>query len=158
MAFEIVRKDELARWGISEENVIIPTRKTKDSAGYDIHIPNKYIAGIVKNEKSRFKIPTGIKCKFPLSKDKLYLQISLKSGFSVKYPFMLTNGIGIIDADYYNNPDNDGHILLSVYNYSDTWVSVPSGTGIAQGIFVNYTTFGERIEEQRVGGFGSTSK
>src|SRR4030066_154492 len=138
MAFEIVRKEELARWGISEENVIIPTRKTKESAGYDIHIPNKYIAGIVKNEKSRFKIPTGIKCKFPLSKDKLYLQISLKSGFSVKYPFMLTNGIGIIDSDYYSIPDN--------------------GIGIAQGIFVNYLTFGERIEEQRVGGFGSTSK
>jgi dUTP pyrophosphatase len=27
---------------------------------------------------------------------------------------MLANGIGIIDSDYYNNPDNEGHIMFAI--------------------------------------------
>jgi len=157
--FEIVRQDELEKWNIKYEDVIIPTRKTQFSAGYDFHIP-KNLDIEIPNEKG-ILIPTGIKCRFPFSKDKLYLQLSLKSGISSKNPIIMRNAPGIIDFDYVDNPDNDGHILISVYNVDGSrvnYTTLKGGTGIAQGIFVSYHTFGENVEEKRVGGFGSTSK
>lgn len=156
--FEVVRQEELENWNLEKEHIIIPTRKTKYSAGYDFHIPLSFdkIGGNYLGKGSSMLVPTGIKCKFPLSKYPLFLQISLKSGFASKNTIMLKNHVGIIDADYYSNPDNDGHILISLYNYGDVTCILEPGKGIAQGIFVEYYTFNEEVSNSRNGGFGST--
>ena len=71
---------------------------------------------------------------------------------------MLANGIGIIDSDYYNNPDNEGHIMFQVINFTNKEVFIPAGERIGQGVFLKYyTTDDDNASGKRVGGFGSTS-
>ena len=71
---------------------------------------------------------------------------------------MLANGIGIIDSDYYNNPDNEGHIMFQVYNFTDTTVDILKGERIGQGMFMKYFKTDDDVASGiRTGGFGSTS-
>ena len=71
---------------------------------------------------------------------------------------MLANGIGIIDSDYYNNPENEGHIMFQVINFTDKEVMINKGERIGQGIFIKYeTTDDDAATGERTGGFGSTS-
>jgi dUTP pyrophosphatase len=71
---------------------------------------------------------------------------------------MLANGIGIIDADYYNNPDNEGHIYFQVLNLSPFDIVLSPGDRIGQGIIKKYELTEDDIAEgERVGGFGSTT-
>ena len=70
---------------------------------------------------------------------------------------MLVNGTGIIDADYYNNEDNEGHILVAFYNLSGESVTIHRGDRIAQGIFCPYlVSSDDRANGVRTGGIGST--
>ena len=74
---------------------------------------------------------------------------------------MLVNNVGIIDADYYNNADNEGHIMVALLNMGSEAVTIPQGERIAQGIFYNYLTVDDddKVEKSvRAGGFGSTGK
>jgi dUTP pyrophosphatase len=71
---------------------------------------------------------------------------------------MMANGVGIIDADYYNNPDNEGHIFLQLFNISPFNLYVKKGEILAQGIVKPYLTFpNDEATGERLGGFGSTS-
>jgi dUTP pyrophosphatase len=75
---------------------------------------------------------------------------------------ILANGIGIIDSDYYNNPDNEGHIMFQVYNIKrplpENTVVLHKGDRIGQGVFVRYgLTDDDMVERVRTGGFGSTT-
>ena len=70
----------------------------------------------------------------------------------------MANGVGIIDADYYNNADNEGHIMVALMNMGTEAVAIPQGERIAQGIFYNYLTVDDddKVEKAvRGGGFGS---
>ena len=70
---------------------------------------------------------------------------------------MLANGVGIIDADYYNNPDNEGEIFLQMFNLSPFNIQIKKGEAIGQGIIKSYlTTEDDAASGQRLGGFGST--
>ncbi len=70
---------------------------------------------------------------------------------------MLGNGVGLIDADYYNNPDNDGHIRVIVFNVSDHELIVKKGERIAQIVFQKFlTTDDNKASGERTGGIGST--
>jgi dUTP pyrophosphatase len=72
---------------------------------------------------------------------------------------MLANGVGIIDADYYNNPDNEGEIFLQMFNLSPFNIQIKKGEAIGQGIIKSYlTTEDDAASGQRLGGFGSTNK
>ncbi|MDC7243177.1 MAG: hypothetical protein PQJ44_04400, partial [Sphaerochaetaceae bacterium] len=65
--------------------------------------------------------------------------------------------VGIIDSDYYNNPDNEGEIMLILYNFGKEPVAINKGERIAQGIFMKYFTVDENETTiKRLGGFGST--
>ena len=87
------------------------------------------------------------------------LYIHIRSSLGIKYNLQLTNGTGIIDADYYNNVDNEGHIMIPVYNYNQTSVSIEKDTRIAQGIFYRYLLASDdKAENIRIGGIGSTGK
>ena len=130
--------------------IVLPRRKTASSAGYDITtaedialLPGKVTL-----------IPTGIKAY--MEQDE-YLGIHMRSGLAVKHGLSLINGQGIIDADYYNNPDNEGHILIAVINHGDETVQMLKGTRIAQGIFYKYLkTDDDSADGIRAGGLGST--
>ena len=71
----------------------------------------------------------------------------------------MANSVGVIDKDYYGNPDNDGHFMFSFFNIKDEDIVIKKGEAIGQGIFQKYLTVDNDVAEgERVGGFGSTSK
>lgn len=141
--FEIVTK-------YKDSDITSPERKTSGSAGYD------FCAAETKTiEANRIAfVSTGIKAFMP--KDEV-LQMYPRSSLSFKKKLMKANGVGIIDSDYYNNPDNEGEIMLILYNFGEDSVTIEKGERIAQGIFMKYFTIDEDENNiKRLGGLGST--
>ena len=100
-------------------------------------------------------VPTGVKCKMPES---CYLQLSIRSSLPYKHWLMMGNGVGIIDADYYNNPDNEGHIYFQIINLLPVPIVIRKGECFGQGILLPYCiTNDDQVEGQRLGGLGSTT-
>ncbi|MDD4600948.1 Deoxyuridine 5'-triphosphate nucleotidohydrolase [bioreactor metagenome] len=134
-----------------ECGVNLPQRKTVYSAGYDIAAAVPIT--LLPNEVTL--VPTGLKAYMESDE---YLGIHIRSGLSIRKKIGLINGEGIIDADYYNNPDNEGHIMVAIINYNDFPVVVEKGERIAQGIFYKYlrADYDEETSTIRQGGFGST--
>lgn len=133
------------------DNIKLPQRATKDSAGYDFYAPLSFAL----SPNSTIKIPTGIRCKM---KSGWVLKCYPRSGLGFKYRLQLNNTVGIIDGDYYNS-DNEGHIFAKLTNANDEKiVNVKSGEGFMQGIFVEYgITYDDEAAGIRNGGFGSTT-
>jgi dUTP pyrophosphatase len=73
---------------------------------------------------------------------------------------MMSNGVGVVDADYYNNDNNEGHIMVPLFNFSQKEARIAKGERVAQGIFQPYlkTSDDAPIDQIRGGGFGSSSK
>lgn len=135
---------------LNNENVSIPVRATKFSAGYDLCSAKAEVL-----EPGDIKIiATGVKVIVGFNE---YLQITMRSGISAK-GLMLTNGVGIIDCDYYNNPDNEGEIFLPIINVGKFPFRIYPGMRLAQGIFKRYyfADHDSYRDETRVGGCGST--
>ena len=112
---------------------------------------------LVKKADTRMTlIPTGVKAK--LEKDQK-LELFIRSSTPLGAYLMMANSVGIIDADYYDNPDNEGHIYFQVINLSPFNIKIKKGEIIGQGIISRYdkTTLDD-ASTTRVGGFGSTSK
>ncbi len=135
-----------------EKEIALPERKTALSAGYDLASAEDCLvkAGAVTI------VTTGLKAY--MQKDE-YLGIHIRSGLSIKNSLSLINGQGIIDADYYNNKDNEGHIMIAFYNHADQDFQIKKGDRIAQGIFYKYLTTDSDAaskKTERTGGFGST--
>lgn len=132
-------------------NYELPKRKTKYSAGYDfIAIEDFEITpGEIK------KVPTGYKAN--MLGDEV-LMIFVRSSMGFKYNVRMCNQVGIIDKDYYNNLDNEGHIFVKLQNEGDKVFSVKKGEAYAQGIFTKFLTCGEDVEMVRTGGIGSTNR
>ena len=87
-----------------------------------------------------------------------YLEISVRSSCPLKYWLILANGVGIIDSDYYNNPDNEGEIFFQIINLSPFPVYLQKGDSIGQGIIKKYIiTENDSAAGKRNGGFGSTN-
>lgn len=173
--FEVVNR-------FKDADIPIPERKTAASAGYDfvvaeditvypwIDLYNEMmftesstdamtlteVADITKHASARpTLVPTGIKCS--LESD-TYLELSVRSSSPLKYWLILANGVGIIDADYYNNPDNEGEIFFQVINLSPFPIKLQKGDVIGQGIIKHYiTTEDDAATGERLGGFGSTN-
>lgn len=148
-----MRKFEVAK-GFEDKGVILPTRATEGSAGYDIrvYIPNN--GEVVIYPKKSVVLNTGI--KVAMEQDEVF-KVYIRSSVGIKNHLMLSNNVGIIDSDFYNNPENDGEIKIALYNYGTELQIIRDGDRIAQGIFVKYLTVADDItHEQRVGGIGST--
>lgn len=131
-------------------NANLPKRATKGAAGYDFECAIDTIcpAHMIT------LIPTGIKAQID---NGYYLQLAVRSSTPKKKGLILANGVGIVDEDYYNNPDNEGHIMFQVYNITDHDVTIPAGERIGQGVFIRYAiTDGDMVDNIRTGGFGST--
>lgn len=153
--FEKVSQKQLVRDKLDTldiEALELPKRATVGSCGYDIHIP--FDVTIAPNET--IKIPTLLKCKID---DGWFLMIAPRSGLGFKYRCKLDNTIGIIDSDYFNNIDNEGHIWVKMTNEGTKDIVLKQNDAFCQGIFLPYGILGgDDADGQRIGGFGSTSK
>lgn len=130
----------------------LPTRSTKHSAGYDFKSPIDFTL----NPGESKKVPTGIKAS--MNEDE-FLAILVRSSMGFKYNIRLCNQVGIVDSDYYNNPDNEGHIFIKIQNEGTESITINKGDRFAQGIFMNYLiTDDDMAFGERTGGFGSTNK
>lgn len=149
--FEKVSKKEFKKYydELYYNQVIMPVRKTELSAGYDFYL----IEDVEIKAGEKKVIPTGIKAYFQPGE---VLFIVIRSGIGFKTDLQLSNQIGVIDADYYNNIDNEGHILVSIKNTGATDVTFPKGSRLVQGIFTSYLTSDDTPENVRKGGIGST--
>lgn len=134
-------------------NIKLPKRATKFSAGYDIYSPIPFKLP----PKSTVTFKTGIKVKL---NDNCFLMVVPRSSLGFKYKLQLDNTVGIIDADYYNNAKNEGHIAIKMTNNSlNKTIEFNAGDAIAQGIILNYlTTEDDDASNTREGGIGSTNK
>lgn len=127
----------------------LPSRATNKSCGYDFYAIND----VTIKPGQIVKIPTGYKAKF-LSDEMLFLIIRSSLGF--KYNIRMCNQVGVIDADYYNNEDNEGHMFVSLQNEGDKDFCIEKGQAYCQGIFVKYLTCGDKVSKVRTSGIGST--
>lgn len=135
------------------ENLKLPKRATKKSAGYDFFSP--YSFNLRPGETIR--IATGIRV---ILDDDKFLMCAPRSGHGFKARIQLDNTIGIIDADYADS-ENEGHIMLKLTNdsHTDKSIEVKAGEGIIQSIILQYFTVeNDDTKEVRNGGFGSTTK
>ena len=115
------------------------------------------IANITKTLKTKpTLVSTGMKCKLEPG---TYLELSVRSSCPLKHWLILANGVGIIDADYYNNPDNEGEIFFQLFNLSPFNIQIKKGEAIGQGIILPYgVADDDNASGERLGRFGSTSK
>ena len=130
----------------------LPKRGSKNSAGYDFFSPiNEIIPA-----HGTAKIPTGIKVY--MQPDEV-LMIYPRSSIGFKTNIRLSNTTGVIDSDYYNNPDNEGHMWIKFYNPTDEEYHIYIGDKIAQGIFTKFlVTDDDNADQERTGGLGSTGQ
>ena len=103
------------------DNYKLPIRDSKLTAGYDIFL----LEDLEIKPNEIIKLPTGIKSYF--QGDEVLL-IVIRSSMGFKYNIRLVNQVGVIDADYYNNKNNEGKETINF----------KAGEAIAQGIFLKY--------------------
>ena len=145
-----VVKDEFRK---NKEGVIIlPKRATKGSAGYDFFLPND----VTIFPQESVLIWTDIKVRM---EEDVVFEIVPRSSFGIKKSIMLKNTIGKIDSDYFENESNDGNIGICLYNYGAEKQELKAGDAFCQGTFFKYyITHDDSVQNERVGGIGSTSK
>lgn len=132
---------------------LLPTRGTRYSAGYDFYLKED----IEIPPHSMVKVYTDVKAR--MMPDEV-LMLYVRSSIGIKKNLMLANTTGIIDADYFNNPDTGGNIILALYNYGDHTVALDAGERVMQGIFTKFLiTINDKVlSEVRTGGVGSTNE
>ena len=175
--FEVVSK-------YADAGLSLPERKTAYSAGYDFEVAQdtivppymdlffnmqneragdysdsvmtlEEISNLTKSINAKpTLVPTGIKCQMAPDTS---LELYVRSSAPLKNWLMLANGVGVVDADYYNNIDNEGEIFFQVINLSPFPILLKKGDTIGQGIIRKYEVVSDdRAVGGRVGGFGST--
>ena len=164
----------------AEVDIAMPVRKTAQSAGYDFVVAEDIIippykelvekmeehrpvflaslndaAAAVKEAGAKVSlVSTGMKCQLD---EGTYLELSVRSSCPLKHWLILGNSVGIIDADYYNNPDNEGEIFFQIINLAPFAIHLKRGDAIGQGIIKPYlVTEDDNATGERTGGFGST--
>lgn len=152
---EKVRGFEVAK-GFEDMEIQLPIRKTKCSAGYDMEAAEDTVIPAFKPGQKPVLVKTGIKAYMPEDE---YLMLCNRSSNPGKKGLILANSVGIVDADYYGNENNDGAIMFAFYNVLDQDITIKKGDAIGQGIFQKYYTVdADAAEGTRSGGFGSTNK
>ena len=130
----------------------LPRRSTMKSAGYDFFA----LSDFVIHPGEVMRIPTGVKVF--MNDDEAFM-LYVRSSMGFKYNVRMTNQVGVIDADYYNNSDNEGHMWFSLQNHGSEDFVVSKGTAFAQGVFTKYLVIDDdNVIGTRVGGIGSTNK
>ena len=177
----MIKFEKVSRLADTDFN--LPVRKTANSAGYDFEVAEdicipththqlldmakfspqpieaytlEEMAALTKRTKAKpTLVSTGVKCYL---EEGYYLELSVRSSTPLKYWLILANGVGIIDADYADNEDNEGEIFFQLINLSPFPIQLRKGDIIGQGIIKRYeVTDNDSAEGDRTGGFGSTS-
>lgn len=178
----MIRFEKVKRFADTDFN--LPVRKTKNSAGYDFEVAEDIVVPSYNSVMCRFGcgalaytggapslkmlseitgannarptlVSTGVKCHL---EEGYYLELSVRSSTPLKYWIILANSVGIIDADYCDNPDNEGEIFFQVINLSPFPIQLRKGDIIGQGIIKRYeVTDDDKAVGERQGGFGSTT-
>ena len=117
-----VRGFEVAK-GFEDKNINLPVRKTKKSAGYDMEAAEDCVIPAYKFGQKPTLVKTGLKAYMP---DDEYLMLCNRSSNPGKKGLILANSVGIVDSDYYGNPDNDGHIMFAFFNIKEEDVVIPT--------------------------------
>ena len=146
---------EIAK-GFENSGINLPVRKTKYSAGYDIEAAEDCIIPGYKRGQKPTLVKTGLKAYM---EDDEMLLLYNRSSNPGKKGIVLANGVGVVDKDYYGNPDNDGAIMFSFFNIREEDLEIKKGDVVGQAIFQKYFVTDDDVASgERVGGFGSTSK
>ncbi len=147
--FEIVKEYE-------NKDIHIPVRKTKFSAAYDIEAAEDVVLPSFQKGMKPTLIPTGLKAY--MQNDEVLLIVPRSSG-PKKQGITFPHNVGVIDSDYYNNPDNEGHIFIQCINLKEEDVYIKKGEAVGQAIFQKYLIADEDTSDKmRMGGFGSTDQ
>ena len=142
--------------GFEESGINLPVRKTKYSAGYDVEAAEDVVIPSFKKGMKPTLVKTGIKAYM---EDDEMLLLYNRSSNPGKKGLILANSVGVIDKDYYGNPDNDGHIMFAFFNVKEEDIEIKKGDVVGQAIFQKFlVTDDDTAEGERVGGFGSTNK
>ncbi len=134
------------------QNINLPKRATKHSAGYDLESAETLTIhpGEIK------RVPTGLKVLMPGDEA---LFVYPRSSLGIKKGLITSNAVGVVDSDYYDNKDNEGHLMVPILNFSQEPVTIEKGERIAQGIFQKFfLTDDDQAEGLRTGGFGSSGQ
>lgn len=144
--FELIQ--EIFR--INGEDSLLPARGSSYSAGYDFYMP--YDLEIEPGET--VIVFTDVKCYLEHNK---VLMLFPRSSMASRMGLVLANVIGVIDADYYSNQDNDGNIGIPLKNTSNKTIKLERFDRICQGIILTYDVCdNDHTNIARKGGFGST--
>lgn len=145
--FEVVRDEFRKNLNV---DIKLPTRGSKNSAGYDFYSPVDVV--IQPNEMAM--IWTDVKTHMYYDNALLIIPRSSMG----KHPIMISNTVGLIDSDYYENESTDGNIGFRLFNLGTTPYEIKAGDRIGQGVFIKYGTVkDDNTTTERVGGFGSTN-
>lgn len=120
----------------------LPARKTKNSAGYDFFAIQDYVI----KPGEIMKVPTGYKAFY---QDDEMLLLVVRSSMGFKYNVRMCNQIGVIDSDFYNNIENEGHMWVALQNQGKEDYIIKKGDAYCQGIFVKYLTCDDEVEKIR---------
>lgn len=138
------------------DDISLPQRSTKYSAGYDFKLPIPKDTGAESwflNKDKSITIPTGIRVQ--MYDSNWVLMLYPRSGIGFKHGVKLANTVGVIDADYINS-DNEGHILVKMIGGHKP-LPLTSNMKFVQGVFLPYgVTVDDCATETRNGGIGST--
>ena len=146
-----MRRFEIAK-GFEDRGVVLPQRKTAKSAGYDIIALTD--EDVYVHPGMSVNLETGVKA---CMEDDEVMLLFIRSSLGIKQGLTLSNSCGVIDADYYNNPDNDGHFILNIINTGNSVQRIPARSRVAQAVFVKYLTVDDdNATGERIGGIGST--
>ena len=141
---------------MEDKNINLPVRKTAKSAGYDVEAAEDIIVPVFENGCKPTLIHTGLKA---YCQDDEWYMLANRSSNPGKKKLVLANGLGIIDADYYCNPDNDGEFMFAYYNIGTEPLEIKKGDVIGQVVFQKFLVVdNDNASGERTGGFGSTSK
>jgi len=173
--------------GWEDKEINMPRRQTFWSAGYDIEAAEDVVVPpmlammqeivevdpmelviaddstpvtvqqIFLQDNTPTLVSTGLKCKLP---DGMVLKLFPRSSLAYKKNITVANNVGIIDADYFENESNDGHIMVAVLNRGTKPFEIKKGDRIAQGLIESFLVFPNEATpmDGRTGGFGSTDK
>ena len=145
---------EIAK-GFENAGINLPVRSTKNSAGYDIEAAEDVTIPAFKLGQKPVLVKTGLKAY--MQSDEVLI-LANRSSNPGKKGLILANSIGVVDSDYYGNPDNDGHIMFAFFNFKDEDIEIKKGERIGQGMFQKYlVTDNDIAGGERTGGFGSTN-
>ena len=137
--------------GVAADGLSLPRRQTALAAGYDLCAAE----AVAIAPGALALVPTGVRALIPAGE---FLAIFPRSSLALRHRLVLANGVGVVDADYYGNPDNGGHILIPLWNLGGKEALLARGTRVAQGIFMRCEAADGDAPAAalRAGGFGST--